>query len=503
MEGLTKDAQVGERGVDNPVFVSAFEDAPPSYPAATAPSSGGGGGGDDGMRAAASMSAEEIRAEQRRIWRNLIAICLSFMFVFTAYQSMSNLQSSINEEDGLGVTSLSVLYAAIMVSCMFVPTWLISKLGCKWTIVCCQLCYSAYIGAQFYPTFGTLIPGAIILGLGAAPMWSAKCTYLTQVGNRYSQLSGEKTPEPCVSRFFGVFFMIFQTSSIWGNLISSLVLSNGVGELDESQLSTCGANYCNQLIANSSDSVKKDNVYTLAGIYLGSALLGAAIVAIFVEPLTNFGEAGRQGSGTGKSGFELAIATFRHLKNPYQLLIIPLTMWSGFEQAFLSADFTKAFITCSWGVWNVGFVLICYGAADAVGSVVSGSLVRQLGRVPIFLFGAVVNAALVVTLLFWRPDPSQAAVFYVIAALWGVCDAIWQTQINAFYGVIFLHEEEAAFSNYRMWESLGFIIPFAYSTVLCASVKMYVLLGVLGCGMVGYLTIEWKERQRLRQAPAK
>ena len=32
MEGLTKDAQVGERGVDNPVFVSAFEDAPPSYP---------------------------------------------------------------------------------------------------------------------------------------------------------------------------------------------------------------------------------------------------------------------------------------------------------------------------------------------------------------------------------------------------------------------------------------------------------------------------------------
>ncbi len=66
------------------------------------------------------------------------------------------------------------------------------------------------------------------------------------------------------------------------------MLSNGVGELDESQLSTCGANYCNQLIANSSDSVKKDNVYTLAGIYLGSALLGAAIVAIFVEPLTKY-----------------------------------------------------------------------------------------------------------------------------------------------------------------------------------------------------------------------
>jgi len=53
---------------------------------------------------------------------------------------------------------------------MFVPTWLIKVLKCKWTIVVCQFCYSAYIAAQFYPTFYTLIPAAIILGFGAAPM---------------------------------------------------------------------------------------------------------------------------------------------------------------------------------------------------------------------------------------------------------------------------------------------------------------------------------------------
>ena len=46
-------------------------------------------------------------------------------------------------------------------------------------------CYSVYIAAQFYPSFGTLVPASIIVGIGAAPMWSAKCTYLTQVGNRY------------------------------------------------------------------------------------------------------------------------------------------------------------------------------------------------------------------------------------------------------------------------------------------------------------------------------
>ena len=49
---------------------------------------------------------------------------------------------------------------------------------------------------------------------------------------------------------------------------------------------------------------------------------------------------------------------------------------------------------------------------------------------------------------------------FVLAALWGVGDAIWQTQINALYGVLFASQEEAAFSNYRLWESIGFLIAF-------------------------------------------
>ena len=49
---------------------------------------------------------------------------------------------------------------------------------------------------------------------------------------------------------------------------------------------------------------------------------------------------------------------------------------------------------------------------------------------------------------------------FILAALWGVGDAIWQTQINALYGILFPSKEEAAFSNYRLWESIGFIIAF-------------------------------------------
>ena len=113
-----------------------------------------------------------------------------------------------------------MIYAALVVSCMFVPTLLIKKLTVKWTMVVSIFCYSTYIAAQFHPQFYTLVPGAIILGLGAAPMWSAKCTYLSQVGNIYGELTDQPV-EPIIVKFFGIFFLFFQSSSIWGNLISS------------------------------------------------------------------------------------------------------------------------------------------------------------------------------------------------------------------------------------------------------------------------------------------
>ena len=56
--------------------------------------------------------------------------------------------------------------------------------------------------------------------------------------------------------------------------------------------------------------------------------------------VVRFGEDERTGSAASKTGKDLLIASFNHMRHPYQLLVIPLTMWSGVEQAFLSADYT-------------------------------------------------------------------------------------------------------------------------------------------------------------------
>lgn len=39
-------------------------------------------------------------------------------------------------------------------------------------------------------------------------------------------------------------------------------------------------------------------------------------------------------------------------------------------------------------------------------------------------------------MLFWRPHPENPLVFFAMAGLWGVGDAVWQTQMN---GKLFNH----------------------------------------------------------------
>ena len=78
----------------------------------------------------------------------------------------------------------------------------------------------------------------------------------------------------------------------------------------------------------------------------------------------------------------------------------------------------------------VGYAMICFGVCDAICSIGFTPLVKLLGRVPVFAFAALVNAASIAIMFTWTPHPDSIAVFFLIPALWGISDAVWQTQIN-------------------------------------------------------------------------
>ena len=67
------------------------------------------------------------------------------------------------------------------------------------------------------------------------------------------------------------------------------------------------------------------------------------------------------------------------------------------------------------------------------------------------------------------------------------------------YGVFFYDNQEPAFSNYRLWESLGFVLAFAYANFLCIRVKLIILLLVLTISMIGYILAEYINRKQVDQ----
>ncbi|XP_056301382.1 protein unc-93 homolog A [Danio aesculapii] len=428
--------------------------------------------------------------------KNVLVVSFGFLLLFTAYGGLQSLQSSLNAEEGMGVISLSVIYGAIILSSMFLPPIMIKNLGCKWTIVLSMGCYVAYSFGNLAPGWASLMTTSAILGMGGSPLWSAKCTYLTISGNRQGQKYNKKGQD-LINQYFGVFFFIFQSSAVWGNLMSSLIFGQdqNIVEVPEENLEFCGVSTCldNFTVIGNSTRPSKHLVDTLLGCYIGVGLLAIIFVAVFLDNIDRDQAKEFRTTKGNKSFWSTFLATFKLLRDPRLLLLIPLTMYSGFEQSFLSGEYTKNYVTCALGIHYVGFVMICFGASNSLCSFAFGRLAQYTGRIALFCLAAAINLGSFLGLLYWKPHPDQLAVFFVFPALWGMADAVWQTQTNALYGILFAENKEAAFANYRMWESLGFVIAFAYSTFICLSTKIYIALAVLALTMVTYLYVEYNE----------
>lgn len=99
-------------------------------------------------------------------------------------------------------------------------------------------------------------------------MWTAKCTFLTDLGNKYAKYSGEST-EVVINRFFGIFFAMFQSGNIWGNIISSTVLKPELVENSTfvSNITFCGSKDCPGSENVEIKKAQKSTVLNLKNIY--------------------------------------------------------------------------------------------------------------------------------------------------------------------------------------------------------------------------------------------
>ena len=158
-----------------------------------------------------------------RYRRNLLIVSVGLMLVFSAAKALQNLQTSVNEQKKLGVISMTILYGAMFVSGLTTPR-IIARLTSKWSLVLGVAFHLLWIGANLRPTFYTLVPAAVAAGLGQSMTWCAQVLYFHQLSEMHRDATGGDSRQQELTKLNGVFTALFQTSHIWGNLLSSLLL---------------------------------------------------------------------------------------------------------------------------------------------------------------------------------------------------------------------------------------------------------------------------------------
>ncbi len=70
--------------------------------------------------------------------------------------------------------------------------------------------------------------------------------------------------------------------------------------------------------------------------------------------------------------------------------------------------------------------------------------------------------------------------------------------VSATYGTLFT-EHESAFSNFRLWESLGYVIAYVYTPRIRIKYAQIILLCVLTLSIICYGIIHIRERQKKKK----
>ena len=298
---------------------------------------------------AAVKFASDIKAHdgvRHNYMRALIVLSVGFMQVFLAYMALRNLQSSLNSRGGLGLYVLTCAYAFLLIGCIFAPT-IVQLLRPKRTILICMVGILVFILTNFYPVEYLLLPAACMVGFSLACLWTAHSTYMTNIAMSYATQQG-KSIQQVLTKFNGIFFMMFQAAQIIGGALSSVILtmsdsssatalndSLSMVNLTEVSYKHCGASYSHSMAAADTIDISKSTVYVMLGIFATFATIGIIVILFCLDGLE-----GTMKKSALSIGGRL-LATFTFLIDVRVVLLMGLMCYSFLQMSFMLGEFTK------------------------------------------------------------------------------------------------------------------------------------------------------------------
>eukprot|EP01063_Lacrimia_lanifica_P032865 TRINITY_DN5698_c0_g1_i1.p1 TRINITY_DN5698_c0_g1~~TRINITY_DN5698_c0_g1_i1.p1 ORF type:complete len:557 (+),score=169.79 TRINITY_DN5698_c0_g1_i1:60-1673(+) len=375
----------------------------------------------------------------------------------------------------VGSIAIAVLYGVFTLCCLFGP-YVVESLRAKWSIVIGLFLFTLFCLANFivamYPTsttlqWGLLVPASAMVGVAASFLWTAQGAYVTISANKYAEKM-QLEPKAALGEFNGIFFGMFQCTQISGNLAAGMLLS----------------------LAGWSTT-------SLMVFYLCFAAAGTAFALFFLEDVRDDVDSEGHQSDTesvisvARSPTQIIFGMTELWKDRRLMLLIPAIMYSGIEMGFIWGTYTSNWVKSSVGTANIGYVMAAFGACDVLGSVAFGRLSDVVGRLPVVTLGAACQLAVVIVLKLIDVGgcDHRWAILMTCAGLWGLGDAVWNTQLCSVLGDNFSSRKEDAFANFKLWQSVAVATMFALGynpTLLDEDANLNIVLGTLIAGYTFY-----------------
>ncbi|XP_049768122.1 proline-rich protein 36-like [Schistocerca cancellata] len=168
----------------------------------------------------------------------------------------------------------------------------------------------------------------------------------------------------------------------------------------------------------------------------------------------------------------------------------PLALFVGLGQAFMMADFSRWYVACVLSLPSVSLCFVALGALRCVASLTLNLVLPHICRLLAVGVGAAFHSCLLLVLVLWQPSSDDSALFFVIAAAWGVCDSIWET-LALTSGLTSQGDAWPEWlARWDMFRCLGLALAFVLHPLLCVQVKLYILAATLVLGVPPYAWLE-------------
>ena len=269
----------------------------------------------------------------------IVILAVGFGLICTPYFVLSSLATSLQEE--IGSFSLAALYFGWLLS-LFVTPSVVNILGAKTCAILSGFCTLIFAVSYFHPSWYTLIPSSLSMGIGYGLLYTAAGT----IKNDEVQKCVEHWKVNSMT-YHGRFSSIIVSfglgaSSLVSGVISIAILSSS-DRHTKTQVNYILQNVTTQNASNSTELVVSAKVYYT----LVAALATTALFSILTLSIMR-GAAYHQCSVCSFGLKEVlcnmctrAVMVLKQVATPAYVLMLPLQLNQGFTSAYFFGVFTK------------------------------------------------------------------------------------------------------------------------------------------------------------------